>query len=82
MVRGFLTRKRIRNMQYSGYDQDGEPNYDNQKVLVSMNLFFCKKDINTFWIGNKRRTWWIRLWYGTSRTELSGWIQTNARIIK
>ena len=36
MVRGFLARKRIRNMQYMGFDQnEEEPNYDNQKVLVS-----------------------------------------------
>ena len=42
MVRGFLTRKRIRNMQYSGYDNrnEDEPNYDNQKVLVSKILLF------------------------------------------
>lgn len=49
-MRGFLTRKKIRQMQYNagmgGYIHEGENDYDNAKVAVStfdsfLHLNFC-----------------------------------------
>ena len=44
-IRGYITRKRIRHMQYNagmgGYvNDDGTQDYDNPKVQVSRNLNF------------------------------------------
>lgn len=59
-VRGFLTRKKIRQMQYNagmgGYVHDGEMNdYENVKVQVS------NTSILTTSTANQRRAWRVRL---------------------